>query len=755
VKVVLAGLLLFTLLQSDAFSQEGGYAWPLSAAPGDSISFYVSTSSDTFAMNVYDLAAGDSLVATFSSLRGGIKTVPDSGFWYGCGWPAALKIAIPVDWPPGVYAATFPTSTETYRIIFVVRAAVEGSYSRLLVCLSTNTWQAYNGYGGKSLYPFNSGGKASVKVSFLRPILRLDGPLSPYMGHYPYDRWAAKLVNWFSVQNIKAEYCTNFDLDTAATLGHYKLLMLSGHDEYMTRSERRNITDFTNSGGRLAVLGGNTCFCQVRYEDSMKTLVCYRDPNLDPLYHIQDSLVTTWWTNSPVNFPQNQFLGVGFWFAEYVNFQGFLPASKGYGGYTAYNTQNWVYNGTGLNDGDNFGAADSIVGYETDGSLFNWVDGIPKATGADDSPKNFEILGISPASRETDSITGHATMGLFYTKNGGAVFNAATTNWADGLDTDGVVQTITLNVIDKFLAKWLPPEVSSWSPFIVTYDSLDHDFISVNERHIKVVPNDTLLFSVHGTDPNGREITYMWKYGNSTVIGDSVFRFTIPGLFNIGTTIPLTALVMNGVDTSSIAWTIEESALKITSLPPKEVAVGGELNYEVSTVDYYRSEITYKLQQAPPWVHVNSSGLIRGTPPADTGYFWVRLVVADPYGFQDSQDFLLHVVNGTTGIVSGTVPSSLELFQNYPNPFNGGTRISYVLREAGKVYISIYDVLGQKVDELADGVETQRGAHSTFWNPSAEGRRSLASGIYFCRLVVLPEINQPPYTREIKLLFLK
>ena len=54
----------------------------------------------------------------------------------------------------------------------------------------------------------------------------------------------------------------------------------------------------------------------------------------------------------------------------------------------------------------------------------------------------------------------------------------------------------------------------------------------------------------------------------------------------------------------------------------------------------------------------------------------------------------------STGVAgSANVPTSLQLDQNYPNPFNPSTKIGFSLRQSGAIRISVYNILGQKVDE--------------------------------------------------------
>lgn len=74
------------------------------------------------------------------------------------------------------------------------------------------------------------------------------------------------------------------------------------------------------------------------------------------------------------------------------------------------------------------------------------------------------------------------------------------------------------------------------------------------------------------------------------------------------------------------------------------------------------------------------------------------------------------------------VPTEFTLKQNYPNPFNPSTSINYSIPETGNVTLSIYNVTGQEVVRLVNGVENA-GSHNIVWNAS-----NLSSGIYFYRL---------------------
>lgn len=72
-----------------------------------------------------------------------------------------------------------------------------------------------------------------------------------------------------------------------------------------------------------------------------------------------------------------------------------------------------------------------------------------------------------------------------------------------------------------------------------------------------------------------------------------------------------------------------------------------------------------------------------------------------------------------------TTPTRFELMQNYPNPFNPQTNIDFTLAQTGYVTLKIYNLMGQEVMTLIDGVETA-GEHNVMFDAS-----SLSSGTYF------------------------
>ncbi|MFQ5639744.1 MAG: FG-GAP-like repeat-containing protein [bacterium] len=80
------------------------------------------------------------------------------------------------------------------------------------------------------------------------------------------------------------------------------------------------------------------------------------------------------------------------------------------------------------------------------------------------------------------------------------------------------------------------------------------------------------------------------------------------------------------------------------------------------------------------------------------------------------------------------VPSMFELAQNFPNPFNPSTSIKFGLPQASQVTLKMFNLLGQEIVTLLDGIEKQAGHSVVIWDGKDQHGRRAPSGIYIYRL---------------------
>jgi hypothetical protein len=105
------------------------------------------------------------------------------------------------------------------------------------------------------------------------------------------------------------------------------------------------------------------------------------------------------------------------------------------------------------------------------------------------------------------------------------------------------------------------------------------------------------------------------------------------------------------------------------------------------------------------------------------------------------------VIPATGAWVPGLVPRETLLAQNSPNPFLSTTRIRFDLAAPGKVSLKIYNVQGQLVRTLVDGI-LEPGRYGYDWRGVNDGERRVAPGQYFCRMVA------PGYEKTRKIVLL-
>jgi len=422
----------------------GAYPSKVSVLPGESLNFHISNGYGAkYTLSIYREGATRVLMGTIPDVETGNHGCA-GGYDDGCGWPVGATFTVPEDWPSGVYTVDIPRpGSRSTRTLFYVRPAQPKS--RILFLSSVNTNQAYNDFGGGSLYGFGDTVK-SQWVSFDRPYAN---------GVGLYDRWESHFVTWAEQAGYQMDYAATYDLDFVPhLLDGYDLVIIAGHSEYWTWDMRQRLSRFIADGGRFMNLSGNTMWWQVRFEDNGRTMVGYKDWKKDPQKSAELSTDVNW--DRPIFDSSFTITGLHWPYGGY-------PGGKG-DGYYAINANHWIYQGTGLQEDQLFGKGPtvdtSIHDKESDGLAFNCAaDGstILGPVAGTGTPANFTILGLTRVYSKQRDLNGVAMMGLYTTPAGGAVFSAGTTGWVLGLGQPAV-DRITRNVMDRFLAGNFPQE---------------------------------------------------------------------------------------------------------------------------------------------------------------------------------------------------------------------------------------------------------------------------------------------------------
>jgi hypothetical protein len=480
-----------------------GYAWPQSVLPGEETALHVS-STDPFGVEVVREGAQRDVVWRADAVAGSEHPIPATASADGCGWPTALTIAVGDDWRSGYYSVTLSSGDERAHAFFVVRPS--GRTSPILLALSTATYNAYNDWGGPSLY---TGG---TRVSFERPLARgfLQRPepavrkaqaipdrealgyftwaeergLSPWSGGSGWWTWERPFVAWAEREGFAIDVAVSQDLERhPEVLAGHRLFLSVGHDEYWSWGMRDAVEGFLAGGGNAAFFSGNTCWWQVRLEDGAMTCFKYRADEDPVLGSPDEHLLTGAWPDRRIRRPEAPMTGLSFSRGGYSRYGLGVPRASG--AYTVRRPDHWAFAGTELRYGDALGLADAIVGYEVDGCELAMTDGLPVPTHMDGAPDTLEVLATAPAKLWTQEeqparyahepgelehvarvlfgedwqeqvhriTNNHAVVACFDVPGGGTVFNAGCTDWTYGIEGgDPDVQRVTRNVLERLSA---------------------------------------------------------------------------------------------------------------------------------------------------------------------------------------------------------------------------------------------------------------------------------------------------------------
>ncbi|MGZ8762607.1 MAG: N,N-dimethylformamidase beta subunit family domain-containing protein [Acidimicrobiia bacterium] len=489
------------------------YCTPQSVVAGEPVLLHASTGAPTtLTVTVTRVGAERVVASRLEPIAIEHHPAPPDAVAAGCDWPATTEITTEPAWPSGYYEVALegrdgrdrPVRTTAF---FVVRPA-PGTTRRMLLPLSTNTWNAYNDFGGTNTYT------GATRASFERPMapgllekppgagrrvavtnppdplqtthvgyLILNG-LTEWAGSAGWPNYEEPFLAWAERAGYEIDVATGADLDRhPEIIEGCRLLLSVGHDEYWSAPQRDTVERHLAGGGHVAFLSGNTCYWQVRIVDDGSTMIAYKQRfEDDPVYGTDDAATTTTlWAHPVTGRPEAALTGVSFTRGGYSRIGSLVP--RGAGGYTVHRPEHWLFAGTGLEYGDLLGADATVVGYECDGCDFTMVDGRPEPTGVGGTPRSFEILATAPAASfdressmrpvragdrselefnafcvlgddspeaQTKLAAGHAVLGTYRGPGGGTTVTTGCTDWTYGLVArDPDVERITRNVLDS------------------------------------------------------------------------------------------------------------------------------------------------------------------------------------------------------------------------------------------------------------------------------------------------------------------
>lgn len=439
-----------------------------SIAAGQSIDFFVDTNAQQYDLYVYRSGyyggLGGRLVHTKTGLRGdqqpGCARAEDTGLRTCSNWRASYTLHIPDDWVSGVYIVRVhraDTGGEN-DTVFVVRQ--DDRDSAILYQQSVTTMHAYNNFGGKSAYTYNSGvcmtlagAERAVKVSFNRPYGQPNvDPNAFYHTEYP-------MIRWLEQQGYDVTYSTNMDTHRSGISGgknellDHQVFLVAGHDAYWSQEMRDAITAARDAGVHLAFFTADAGFWRVRFEADPLTqerdsiMVVFKTTESGPID--PEGPTGSWRDPAGANEPENGLLGVMFTGSN-NNLAFPLRVS-------AEQAQDGIYRHTGLASlppGTYVELGDQIVGWAWDSTVDNGAAPEGLVTLAD-TPVYGSLLTDAGNFLNDTLAPSRAQMTRYTASSGAIVFAAGALQWSWGLGAQGLAETeadpyisqITYNVL--------------------------------------------------------------------------------------------------------------------------------------------------------------------------------------------------------------------------------------------------------------------------------------------------------------------
>ncbi len=422
-----------------------GFTDRVSAEAGDTVRLFVRTAAPTFDVVAYRTGFYSGVGARRIWTSGPVRSTkqPEPTVHRGTrmvdcsNWSPSLAVTIDEGWPPGQYVfKLMPASGSASYVPFLVRD--DRRRSDVLVISDVTTAQAYNAWGGHSLYGDRSGDPArrATVVSFDRPYGNGWAQVGPILG----DTFEVAML--VESLGLDVTYTTNVDQHQRPhLLDNHRVIVSGAHDEYYSLEMRNGLEAARDGGVNIVFLGANAVYRRIRFEDSAlghdRHQVNYRSAAADPLNGVDPRRVTTSWRESPAARPESTLTG--------TYFECDQP------GLTApmiiVDARAWMFEGTNVTHGQRWPAT---VREEYD-----------RVTPSVPTPPRIEVLAHSPlVCRGRRSFS---DMAYYTTPSGAGVLNVGTLHFEQRLGPLGRPQDLVGDHPDQQLRKMIANVITEFA----------------------------------------------------------------------------------------------------------------------------------------------------------------------------------------------------------------------------------------------------------------------------------------------------
>ncbi|MBI2823285.1 MAG: DUF4082 domain-containing protein [Planctomycetia bacterium] len=450
-----------------------GYAAQFSVNRGQTVEFKVDTDASAYHLSIYRIGYyqgnGARLITTINPDAALAQNQPNARYDLttntadASNWRVSASWAVPTTAVSGVYVADLVRDdggSGANQIIFVVRD--DTGNSDLLFQTSDTTWQAYNAWGGSSLYTPNYPAGRAVAVSYARPFAnRVTNPINFFFAdEYPMIRFLEQ--NGYDVSYTSGQRVAQ---TSGSEILSHKVFVSVGHDEYWSAEQFDGVMAARDAGVNLAFFSGNAIFWKTRWvaDDAGNpygTMVSYKETLSNAITDPMPGVWTGTWADprfSPPKDggrPQNALTGTLFTINGLSNSD--YSASTSMKLTSQYAALRFWRNTTvaTLTGNSTLSIGDNVLGYEADSDVDNGFRPAGlfdlSATSVNASQALYDYGGTFGPATVTQNMT------LYRAGSGALVFSAGTVQYSWALDnrhdiyyngaTDKNLQQATVNL---------------------------------------------------------------------------------------------------------------------------------------------------------------------------------------------------------------------------------------------------------------------------------------------------------------------
>jgi hypothetical protein len=402
-----------------------GYGDRISVYPGERLQLFVHAPLGQFALTVIRHGARAQDVLHVADIAGGPQHYAADAYERGANWEPSFTLEIGADWRSGLYSARLADrSGAAFDVVFIVKHPGPGAGADVAVLASTNTWLAYNAWGGASLYRYDVD-DGLCRQSAFRVHMQRPNPAASMAGDDGHLANAEKhILRWLEQNGIAYDLYADLDLhDMPDLLRRYTTLLISTHSEYWTEPMYRGLERFLATGGHLVYLSGNGLYWKAEIRGQQLEV------KYDGSRHAFGGAAGGRWRDC--GRPETPVLGVRFTKAGY---------RSTYSPYRVIAPGHWIFEGTGVRKGSLIGRAGLNMG-----GASGWE--------MDKIDPRHRPAGLVHLAKGTNRWRSGADMTYFTHAGGGGVFSVGSITFGGSLAIDPVLGQMLRNVFARFACR--------------------------------------------------------------------------------------------------------------------------------------------------------------------------------------------------------------------------------------------------------------------------------------------------------------